>query len=330
VSDSPGWQVWFVGAVAALAVLGLIPLWAVVYRTFADFGQPTPTPVITPAITTVPNTAIVPQLVGLPVETAREEAARAGLGLVIEERDAPDYPLPTVLEQDPPAGQNVPAASQMKLVVSRRVPSSAVPDVVGFTVDEVREGLRSRGWVIATDEIWSSEPVGRILGTEPPLGTVLAAGETLTLTLSAGTSRPLPLEVNLNNLIFLESVEIQSDRYAPGQTIPLVLRWRALQPVADSYTVFVHLIGPGGGLVAQEDREPRVGGVSLPTNSWTPGVIVADSHSVAIPSNAFGGGYQLRTGMYLPSSGQRLPVLDAGRTQAQDGSILVMDIQIAP
>jgi hypothetical protein len=165
---------------------------------------------------------------------------------------------------------------------------------------------------------------------EPPLGTVLAAGETLTLTLSAGTSRPLPLEVNLNNLIFLESVEIQSDRYAPGLTIPLVLRWRALQPVADSYTVFVHLIGPGGGLVAQEDREPRVGEISLPTNGWTPGVIVADSHSVAVPSNAVSGGYQLRTGMYLPSSGQRLPVLDAGRTQAQDGSILVMDIQIAP
>ena len=114
---------------AALAVLGLIPLWAVVYRTYADLGQPTPTPVITPAITTVPNTAIVPQMVGLALGTAQAEAAQAGLGLIIEERDEPNYPVPTVLEQDPPAGQAVPVASQIKLVVSKRLPSSCTSDV---------------------------------------------------------------------------------------------------------------------------------------------------------------------------------------------------------
>jgi hypothetical protein len=58
----PDWQLWFVGAVAALAVLGLFPLWAVVYRTYTDLGQPAPTPVSTPIITAVSGTAIVPQL----------------------------------------------------------------------------------------------------------------------------------------------------------------------------------------------------------------------------------------------------------------------------
>jgi hypothetical protein len=131
-------------------------------------------------------------------------------------------------------------------------------------------------------------------------------------------------------MIFLESAGLQSDRYAPEQTISLVLRWRALQPVSDSYTVFVHLIGPGGAVVAQEDREPRVGETSVPTNSWTPGVIVADNHTLGVPPNAVSGIYQLRTGMYLPSSGQRLPVLDAGRTSEQDASILIIEIQIGP
>jgi predicted Ser/Thr protein kinase len=327
----PDWQLWFVGAVAVLAVLGLIPLWAVVYRTYADQGQPAPTLVATSVVTPVQNVAIVPQLVGLSLEAAQEEAARANLGLIVEERDDRDHPVPTVLEQDPPAGQTVPSASQIKLIVSRSLPNSPVPDVLGFTLDEVREGLQSRGWTLAIEEVWSSEPQGRIVKVEPPMGTMLAAGGTLTLTLSAGSDQPFPLEVNLNNMIFLDSAQLQRVRFAPGDAVSVVLRWRALQPVAESYTVFVHLIGPGGGLVSQDDHEPRMGDIVLPTSSWTPGVIVVDGHSVDIPTGAPNGTYQLRTGMYLSSNPiQRLPVLKAGRTTEQNDSILIKEIQVGP
>jgi predicted Ser/Thr protein kinase len=327
----PEWQLWFIAAVAALSVLGLIPLWVVVYSTYADLGQPTPTPVVTPVVTQVPSMAIVPQLVGLSLEAAQEEAGRANLGLVIEERDDPDHPVPAVLEQDPPAGQTVPAASQLKLVVSKQLPGSAVPDVIGFSLDDVSEGLKSRGWMLATETVWSGEPKGRIIQVNPPIGTELGAGETLTLTLSGGTDEPVTLEANLNNMVFLESVELPSDRFSPGQTIPLVLRWRGLQPISESYAVFVHLLGPGGGLIDQDDHEPREGDISRPTSNWTPGVIVPDLHSVAIPSNAASGVYQLRTGMYMPSAGnQRLPVLDAGSTTQQGDSILLREIQVGP
>jgi len=327
----PDWQLWFVGAVAVLAVLGLIPLWAVVYRTYADLGQPTPTPVVTSAITPVPNTAIVPQLIGLTLEAAQAEVARSNLGLVIQERADPDHPVPTVLEQDPSPGQTVPAASQVRLVVSKRLTLSDVPDVLGLILDQqVRAGLESRGWKLETVETWSGEPMGQILAVEPTVGTPLAEGETLTITLSAGTGQPLVLEVNLNNLIFLESVQLERGRYAAGETVSFALRWRALQPVSESYIVFVHLAGPGGATVAQDDREPRVGDVSLPTNGWTPGVIVADNHAIAIPSAAAAGTYQLWTGMYLPANGQRLAVLDAGRTRQQDDRIFVMEIHVAP
>jgi predicted Ser/Thr protein kinase len=324
------WQLWFLGAVTVLVVLGLIPLWAVVYRTYADLGQPTPTPGVTPVIPTVPNTVVVPQLVGLSLEAAQAEAERAHLGLVIEQRDDHEHPLPTVLEQDPAAGQTVLVASQVRLVVSNLLPSSPIPDVLDYTLDSVHEGLVSRGWLVVVNETWSARPVGQILEVEPPAGTTLAAGETLTLTVSAGTDQPLTLNVNLNNMIVLDSARLQSDRYAPGQSIPIVLRWRSTQPVADSYTVFMHFIGPGGGAVAQDDREPRVGETSFPTNSWTPGVIVDDSHIINIPSNAVSGVYQLRTGMFLSSTGQRLPVLDPGHTSAQDDSILLMEIQVTP
>jgi predicted Ser/Thr protein kinase len=325
------WQLWFLGAVAALAVLGLIPLWAVVYRTYADLGEPTPTPLVTQSVTPIPGTTIVPQFVGLSREAAQQEALQANLGLIVEERDDPEHPLPTVLEQDPPAGRSVPAASQVKLVVSRPVPSSAIPDVLGYGIDQVREGLQSRGWTVVTENAWSGEPVGRVLSVAPPIGTMLAAGQRVTLTLSAGTDQPLALNVNLNNMILLESAILFGERFAPGDNVPVVLRWRALQPIADAYTVFFHLLGPGGGLMDQDDHGPRSGDINLPTNEWTPGVIIEDRHTVAIPSNAGNGVYQLRTGMYLASDdNRRLPVLDAGETSQQDNSILVREIRVGP
>jgi hypothetical protein len=294
-------------------------------------NQPTPTPVITSVVTPMTGTTVVPQLVGLSKQAAQEEAARANLGLVIEERDDPDHPVPTVLEQNPPAGLTVNVSSQVMLVISKQVPSSTVPDVVGFTLDEVREGLKSRGWMLATDTAWSSEPQGRIVKVDPPVGAELAGGETLTLTLSSGSAEPFPLEVNLNNTIFLESAELPSDHFSPGEKLPVTLRWRGLQPVADSYTVFLHLLGPGGVLIGQDDHEPREGDVSRPTSNWVPGVVVADLHSLDIPPDAAGGVYQVRTGMYLPSNeSQRLPVLDAGRTSDQNNSILVMEIRVGP
>jgi predicted Ser/Thr protein kinase len=325
------WQLWFVGAVAALAILGLIPLWAVVYRTYADLGEPTPTPVSTQAVTPVQEMTIVPQLVGLSLEAAKTEADNAELGISIDYREDRNHPVPTVLEQDPGPGQTVAVASQVKLVVSQRVPSSPVPDVMGYSLAEVDEGLRSRGWNVVTVRAWSSLPEGRIIEVEPPIGTVLDAGQTLTLTLSGGTDKPLPLEVNLGNVVLLDSVQLDSDHFAAGDMVQVVLRWRALQPVGESYTVFFHLIGPGGVLIDQDDHGPRVGDVSLPTNSWTPGVIVADGHRVGIPGNAINGIYQLRAGMYLSSDGnQRLPVLDAGFASHQDNSILVKEIQVGP
>jgi hypothetical protein len=279
----------------------------------------------------VAGLTIVPQFVGLSAEEAQAEASRSNLGLIIEEREVAGYATPTVLEQDPPAGQAVAAASQVKLVVSRRLPSSEIPDVTGYIARDVQEGLESRGWIVKTQGVWSGETQGQILQVNPPVGTVLAAGEALTLTVSDGTDEPLPLEVNLNNMIFLESAELPGERFAQGETIQVLLRWRALQPVVDSYTVFFHLLGPGGALIDQDDHSPRVGDLSLPTSNWTPGVIVADSHTVGIPTNANGGVYQLRTGMYLTSSGnQRLPVLNAGQTSVVDNSILIKEIRVGP
>jgi hypothetical protein len=57
---------------------------------------------------------------------------------------------------------------------------------------------------------------------------------------------------------------------------------------------------------------------------------VADNHAITIPASAAAGTYQLWTGMYLPTNGQRLIVLDAGRTRQQDNRIFVTEIHVGP
>jgi hypothetical protein len=263
------------------------------------------------------------------LEDARQEVERAGLILVVtEEREDITHPIPTVLQQSPPAGSQVQVGSTVEVVASQELKARPLPEgLVGLIYDDqIRQGLESLGWTVVVSETWSQRPVNEILETEPPAGTMWELGKPISLTLSSGSV--LPLQVNLNNLIVLESVELKSDQYRTGQPINILLRWRSTQAVSEDYTVFVHLIGPDWAVVAQDDRQPGLGDRLNPTSTWIPGVIVSDEHSLTIPGDAPAGTYQLRTGMYTP--GYRLPVVDPGKTTVQDNSILLMTIQVSP
>lgn len=323
------WRLWFLTVVAIVAVLGLIPLAVTVYRAYSQSASPAPTPIPTPAITPVSNFTIVPQLVGWSVDDARQEVERAGLILVVVE--GPEdltHPLPTVLQQSPPAGSQAQVGSTVEVLVSKELQARPMPEgLVGSIFDDqIRQQLESLGWTVVISETWSQRPVGEILETKPAAGTVWEIGRPVSLTLSSGSE--VPLEVNLNNEIVLESVELKSDRYRPGQTIDVLLRWRSTQPVNESYKVFVHLVGPNGAVWAQHDREPGSDDQIRPTNTWIAGVIVPDIHTLVVPTDVPPGAFQLRVGMYVPA--YRLPVVDPGKTTVRDNSILLMGIQIGP
>jgi hypothetical protein len=84
------------------------------------------------------------------------------------------------------------------------------------------------------------------------------------------------------------------------------------------YTVFVHLLDPDGSLVAQDDGPPVKG--HYPTSLWAPGEVIIDPRSISLkelPSGA----YQLRAGMYLLETGDRLPVVDEAREQLPESAI---------
>jgi hypothetical protein len=91
-------------------------------------------------------------------------------------------------------------------------------------------------------------------------------------------------------------------------TVTLILTWQAIEPVAQDYTVFVHLLA-GTTKVAQLDSRPCGG--ECPTDSWQPGEIIVDRYPLALPEEAPAGPYRVAAGLYLLESGKRATV--AGR-----------------
>ncbi len=326
---APNALTWALGAIAFVAVLGLIPLWSVVVRDYSARPTLSPTLAPTPLATFTPEI----QLISVPnvLEKSKEEAqamlARAGLRFVLqEEREEPDAEKGIVLEQDPAPETLVTYDTQVFVVVSRLGRELTMPDVVDYPVDIVQGGFESDGLQVILDPVWSTEPEGQILEQEPKVDTIVHAGDMVTLTVSGGVDTPIPLEANLANLAILESAGLRQETFPPGGMINVTLHWRALQAIDAPYVVFVHLISPDGSLASQRDMEP-----TPPTMEWVSDMEVADSRQVEIPDNLPSGLYQLRAGMYPQGQAHyRLPVVDAGSTTVELDSILVVEIEIKP
>ncbi|GAB4429638.1 MAG: hypothetical protein Kow0031_10230 [Anaerolineae bacterium] len=118
------------------------------------------------------------------------------------------------------------------------------------------------------------------------------------------------LNINFGDEIALLGYTWAADSAGDGAP-RLRLYWQARgQPAAD-YTVFVHVVGPDGALLAQADGPPAGG--AYPTVLWDAGEIIADERPVPLPPVD---GALLRVGLYRPDSGERLPV-----EESPDGSV---------
>jgi hypothetical protein len=95
-----------------------------------------------------------------------------------------------------------------------------------------------------------------------------------------------------------------------------------------SYSIFTHLLGPTGEVIAQLDGEPRRG--AYPTTVWQPGEVVDDAYSMVIPADTPAGSYPLEVGMYRLETLTRLPAIDTGGQRLPDDRILLAEITVLP
>jgi hypothetical protein len=112
------------------------------------------------------------------------------------------------------------------------------------------------------------------------------------------------LPVSFSPAIRLEDVELVSANVPRGETVILLLHWRALASIADDYTVGVSLIDSSGKSLSMYLKEPRRG--QSPTSSWTPGQIILDAIQLPVPADALPGAYHVEITLFdaaKPSTG---------------------------
>jgi hypothetical protein len=124
---------------------------------------------------------------------------------------------------------------------------------------------------------------------------------------------PVPVSsapAQVGDLALLAGYDLSATQLETGSDLMVNLFWRATALTTTSYTVFVHLVGPDGTILAQQDQQPAGG--ARPTTGWLPGEVVRDSHTLHIPADTAPGAYRLRLGLYDAASGERLPVSGPG------------------
>jgi len=116
---------------------------------------------------------------------------------------------------------------------------------------------------------------------------------------------------------------------AAGQPITVTLAWRVLNTPPRDLVRFLHVLGPDGRPVAQEDSLPCAG--ACPAPSWLPGEVLADQVRLTIPPDLPAGTYPLAVGWYDAETFRRLPVRGmaaAGQTSATDMALLPVKLVV--
>lgn len=137
--------------------------------------------------------------------------------------------------------------------------------------------------------------------------------EIIDVTPSASTN--LPLGVVRTDVQFADGATLIGYKWDRGRSSAvdgptLRLHWRTDNGFSEDYTVFVHLVNPNDVLIAQHDKPPLEG--RYPTSWWHPGETVTDDFHLTLPDKPAPGERRICVGMYLPESGERLPLSGSG------------------
>ena len=108
----------------------------------------------------------------------------------------------------------------------------------------------------------------------------------------------------LGESMLLQSAHLAETRYAPGDTLHLLLVWEPTLPLTQDYKLFVHVAGPDGRPVAQWDGLPGLN--TAHTSQWPVGQPFRDHVLLTIPQGVAPGEYALLAGMYEGATGARL------------------------
>jgi hypothetical protein len=133
---------------------------------------------------------------------------------------------------------------------------------------------------------------------------------------TAWPDRSAPL-ATLGDGIELAAAELGATTAAPGDSVPVRLRWQvASPPGAADLHLFVHLGDPTQAPLAQSDG-PVMGG-EYPPHLWAAGEVFDDAATLTLPADLPPGDYPIQLGLYDFATGARLPVVVDDQRQPTD------------
>jgi len=144
------------------------------------------------------KTTKVPNVLGMPVETALQVLADSGLvGNKAEERQDKQYPLGSVAVQNPMPGAEVKFGRGVYLTVSGGEPQAMVPSLRGRSVRDATFALERVGLRLGSIqyEVSSDFPANTIIEQGIAESTMVATGRTISVFVSQGAQReqvPVP------------------------------------------------------------------------------------------------------------------------------------------
>ncbi len=128
---------------------------------------------------------------------------------------------------------------------------------------------------------------------------------------------PIPVHVQFADNVTLAGYNFSSRTPVPGEEMTVTLYWTATGPVAESYTVFAHLLTDGFEMFGGADLAP-----SPPTENWAAGETIATIHKFTVPPDTRPGLYQMEIGLYTRPDFRRLRVLDRINPAEEDRLLL--------
>jgi hypothetical protein len=134
------------------------------------------------------------------------------------------------------------------------------------------------------------------------------------------------VQVNFAEGLSMIGYEIKPNPANAGQEFVVNIYWQASRVMPEAYTGFVHLVGPDGQLMTQDDHE--LGRGFYRTAFWQPGEVIRERYVLTAPKSP-GGDYILWAGAYGFPSLQRLVVRSADKP-IQDNRGMLDTIHVGP
>jgi len=119
-----------------------------------------------------------------------------------------------------------------------------------------------------------------------------------------------PFQATYGGVMRLLAFEVAPQQVEPGDSVTVTLYWQALAPMAENYSVYIHLFGWRGERLGQRDTYPGRG--MYPTTLWSPGQVVRDTFVVPVREDAQGPtAVTIEVGLYQLETMKKLAVVDA-------------------